>query len=76
MNKYKILIQGMHCSACSTLISMELEEAGAKEIYVDKDQGNATFSTEKEENEVQEMLSTVFKNLDKYSYSNLQKINH
>lgn len=70
--KYSIDITGIHCSGCLNLIKFCLEEAGLKNIIVNKEDNQAEFETNKNINEVEEMLSTVFNNdLQNYKYTNL-----
>ena len=71
--KYQIEITGMHCTGCSGLIKMSLEDEGLTNPIVDVKTNLATF--ESSFNEVSKMkvaLDKVFADLSGYSYANIQ----
>jgi copper chaperone CopZ len=73
--KYKIEIKGMHCSGCSNLIKMTLEEEGLANVNVDVSTGSATFESNlNEKSKVKEILDKVFTDLSGYTYGNIQII--
>jgi copper chaperone CopZ len=75
-NKYEIKIEGMHCTGCTNLISMELEDINFNDINVDLDNNKATFtSTENLEN-IKEQIRKVFESEDikKYKVVSVEKI--
>ena len=43
--RYQIKIKGMHCTGCSSLIKMSLEEAGLTNANVDIKTNSATFES-------------------------------
>jgi len=70
--KYQIEIKGMHCTGCSSLIKMSLEEAGLTNANVDIKTNSATFeSSLNEPSKVKEVLNKVFTDLPGYSYKNI-----
>jgi len=71
--KYQIEITGMHCTGCSNLIKMTLEDEGLVEVNVDVKTKSATFNTSfNETSKVKEVLDKVFADLPGYSYGNIQ----
>jgi len=71
--RYQIKIKGMHCTGCSSLIKMSLEEAGLTNANVDIKTNSATFeSSLNEPSKVKEVLNKVFTDLFGYSYKNIQ----
>jgi copper chaperone CopZ len=71
--KYQIEIKGMHCTGCSSLIKMTLEDEGLTNVNVDIKTNTATFeSSLNEPSKVKEALSKVFADLNGYSYENIQ----
>jgi copper chaperone CopZ len=71
--RYQIKIKGMHCTGCSSLIKMSLEEAGLTNANVDIKTNSATFeSSLNEPPKVKEVLNKVFTDLPGYSYKNIQ----
>jgi copper chaperone CopZ len=73
--KYQIEISGMHCTGCSSLIKMALEDEGLTDVNVDIKTGIAVFdSTLNDKSETKEVLDKVFTDLPGYSYSNIQII--
>jgi len=73
--KYKIEIKGMHCTGCSNLIKMTLEDEGLANANVDVNTSSATFESSLNEiSEVKEVLDKVFTDLHGYSYANIQII--
>ena len=73
---YKIDITGMHCSGCSNLIEMSLEDIGFTDIKVSLDKNNAIFTNDLAESEIKSKLDGIFANPDlaKYSYTNLTQM--
>ena len=74
MNKYKIIISGMHCVACRTLISIDLEDAGFKNIEVNLAEGFGIFESEKEKLELDLELKELFKQYDQYKLNKLEQL--
>ena len=73
--KYQIEITGMHCTGCSNLIKMTLEDEGLANINVDIKTSRATFeSSLNETSKVKEVLDKVFTDLPGYTYANIQKV--
>ena len=72
--KYQIEITGMHCTGCSNLIKMTLEDEGRlANANVDVNTNSATFeSSLNETSKVKEILDKVFTDLPGYSYKNIQ----
>jgi copper chaperone CopZ len=71
--KYQIEITGMHCTGCSNLIKMTLEDEGLANANVDVNTNSATFeSSLNETSKVKEVLDKVFADLPGYSYENIQ----
>ena len=71
--KYKIEIKGMHCTGCSNLIKMTLEDKGLANANVDVNTSSATFeSSLNETSKVKVILDKVFADLPGYSYTNIQ----
>jgi hypothetical protein len=74
MAKYQITLEGMECKACAELISMELEDNQFSNININLDKNIAEFESNMDENEVKLFLSKIFRELDKYSYSDLKTL--
>jgi copper chaperone CopZ len=73
--EYKIEIKGMHCSGCSNLIKMTLEDGGLANVKVDVSTGSATFESDlNEKSKVKEILDKVFTDLTGYTYGNIKII--
>ena len=71
--KYQIEITGMHCTGCSSLIKMSLEDEGLHNSIVDVKTNLATFeSSFNEASKVKVVLDKVFADLPGYSYANIQ----
>ena len=71
--KYQIEITGMHCTGCSSLIKMTLEEEGLTEVNVDVNTNSAAFASSiNDKSKVKEVLDKVFADLPGYSYTNIQ----
>jgi copper chaperone CopZ len=71
--KYQIAITGMHCTGCSSLIKMSLEDEGLLNANVDVNTNSATFeSSFNEASKVKAILDKVFTDLPGYSYTNIQ----
>jgi copper chaperone CopZ len=71
--KYKIEITGMHCTGCSSLIKMTLEDEELANANVDVNTNSATFeSSLNETSKVKAILDKVFTDLPGYSYTNIQ----
>ena len=71
--KYQIEITGMHCTGCSNLIKMTLEDEGLTNANVDIKTNSATFeSSLNETSKVKEILNKVFADLSGYSYASIQ----
>ena len=71
--KYQIEITGMHCTGCSNLIKMTLEDEGLADVNVDVKTSRATFgSSLNETSKVKEVLDKVFTDLPGYSFANIQ----
>jgi hypothetical protein len=71
--KYKIEITGMHCTGCSSLIKMTLEDEEFDNVNVDINTNSATFeSSLNEVSKVKAVLDQVFADLPGYSYTNIQ----
>jgi len=67
--KYVIEIKGMHCTGCSNLIKMALEDEGLSDVEVDIKTNTAVFTSSlAEESEIKELLNRVFTDLPDYSY--------
>ena len=74
--KYQIEIKGMHCTGCSTLIQMSLEDEGLKNAEVDINRNIAIFESNiSDVTKVEEILRKVFTGLPDYSYKNIKNIN-
>lgn len=73
--KYQIEITGMHCTGCSNLIKMTLEDEGLANVDVDVKTNSAVFdSSLNDKYKVKEVLDKVFADLPGYSYTNIQII--
>jgi copper chaperone CopZ len=73
--EYQIEISGMHCTGCSSLIKMSLEDAGLTDVNVDIKTNSAIFdSSLEDESKIKEVLDKVFADLQGYSYTNIQII--
>ena len=71
--KYQIEITGMHCTGCSNLIKMALEDEELDNAKVDINTNSATFeSSLNETSKVKTVLDKVFTDLPGYSYTNIQ----
>ena len=71
--KYQIEITGMHCTGCSNLIKMTLEDEGLANANVDIKTNSATFeSSLNETSKVGVVLDKVFVDLSGYSYANIR----
>jgi copper chaperone CopZ len=71
--KYKIEITGMHCTGCSSLIKMSLEDEGLVNVNVDVNTKAASFDSSADDKaKVKEILDKVFADLPGYSYANIQ----
>ena len=71
--KYQIEITGMHCTGCSHLIKMTLEDEELANANVNVNTGSATFeSSLNETSKVKVVLDKVFADLPGYSYTNIQ----
>jgi len=74
--KYQIDIEGMHCTGCSNLIKLNLEDVGFKDTVVDIKTNTAEFrSSLPEITDVEKVLNKVFKDMPGYTYKNLKIIN-
>ena len=69
--KYKINVDGMHCSGCKGLVTMSLEDAGMQDVEVSLEENTAKFDSEMEKAEVEKKVVEVFEELKEYKYSNL-----
>jgi len=70
--KYQIQIAGMHCTGCSSLIKMTLDDEGMTNVNVDAETGLASFeSSLGDEVRVKAVLDKVFTDLQGYSYTNI-----
>ena len=76
MNKYEIIIEGMHCNACSNLISMELEDAYLQDVNVIFEKKKANFTSEKDLKDIKEIIKTLFENEDikKYQVISIEQV--
>jgi copper chaperone CopZ len=73
--KYQIAIAGMHCTGCSNLIKMTLEDEEFINVNVDVNTNSATFeSSLNEASKVRALLDKVFVDLPGYSYTNIQTV--
>ena len=73
--KYQIEISGMHCTGCSSLIKMSLEDEGLTDVNVDIKTNSAIFNSSlNDKSKIKEVLDKVFADLQGYSYSNIQII--
>lgn len=73
--KYQIKITGMHCTGCSNLIKMTLEDEELANVNVDVNTNSATFeSSLNETSKVKAILDKVFGDLPGYSYTNIQTV--
>ena len=73
--KYQVEITGMHCTGCSSLIKMSLEDEGISSSIVDIKTNLATFEGSfSEVSKVKEVLDKVFADLPGYSFTNIQII--
>jgi copper chaperone CopZ len=71
--KYHIEITGMHCTGCSNLIKMTLEDEELANANVDINTSSATFeSSLNGASKVKTVLDKVFTDLPGYSYKNIQ----
>ena len=75
MSKYKFKIEGMHCSGCKNLIQMTLEEQGLTNVQINLDLSEGSFDSEESKINLESLLNNSFKELKKYSYSQLTEIN-
>ena len=71
---YKIDISGMHCSGCSNLIKMSLEDIGFDSVQVALKDGYSIFSSEQDSETLKQNLNKVFANFDEYKFSNLSLV--
>lgn len=73
--KFLISIKGMHCTGCSNLIQMNLEDAGFQNVKIDQS-NNAGFMEYPSEDKVETTnhLIEAFKEMPDYKYTNLQII--
>ena len=70
--KYQIQIAGMHCTGCSSLIKMSLDDEGMTNVKIDAGTGRASFeSSLSDEGKVKGVLDKVFTDLQGYSYTNI-----
>lgn len=76
--EYIIDIKGMHCDACSNLITMYMEEEGFSNVKVDRNVNIGIFESNLNENRVKDVLDKIFSNPDlkEYSYQNLATLSH
>jgi len=73
--KYKIEITGMHCTGCSNLIKMTLEDEELSNVIVNATTGDATFESSLAEiAKVKTVIDKAFADLSGYSYSNIQAV--
>jgi len=71
--KYQIEITGMHCTGCSNLIKMTLEDEELANANVDINTSSATFESSLNETaKVKAVLDKAFADLPGYSYTNIQ----
>lgn len=68
MNNYEIKIEGMHCTGCSNLISMELEDAQLENVTVDLENKKATFTSNGDIEDIKVVVKKVFENEDIKKY--------
>lgn len=73
--KYQVDIQGMHCQGCVGLITMSLEDVGFEEVIVNLAEAQSSFSSTKAKDDVVKLLQEAFKDIEKYTYSNVQTVN-
>lgn len=72
---YQITIIGMHCNGCKNLITLSLEELGYTNINVDLEKQTATFTTQKEKDDVKTDLEKIFiEDLTNYEFKDLEVI--
>jgi copper chaperone CopZ len=73
--KYQIAITGMHCTGCSNLIKMTLEDEELANVNVNVNTNSATFeSSLNEASKVKAILDKAFGDLPGYSYTNIQTV--
>ncbi len=73
--KYQIEISGMHCTGCSNLIKMALEDEGLTDVNVDIKTNISVFeSILNDKSQVKKVLDKVFADLQGYSYSDIKTI--
>jgi len=66
MKKYQINIAGMHCSGCSNLIKMSLEDAGLRSVQIDMNNKSGQFESEKDQNDLELILGQISQELHDY----------
>ena len=69
--KYKLKIEGMHCTSCATLIGMDFEEKGLKRYSISQSDSIATFESEESILTVKKLLDEIFAIDSQYSYTDL-----
>lgn len=66
-----IKVQGMHCDACKTLVSMELEEIGLQdkvsEIMIDSKKNQGTLQLTNESQEDIDAIKKAIEGMEQYS---------
>jgi copper chaperone CopZ len=68
-------IKGMHCSGCSNLIKMTLEDEGLTDVDVDIKTNTAVFKSSIDKlAEADSLVGKIFKDLPGYSYENIRII--
>lgn len=72
--KYKIIIQGMHCNGCKSLLTMLLEERGFTDVLIDIDENSGRFVSNEDETKIKELLDAAFKESENYSYKELSVV--
>ena len=73
MNTYQIKIKGMHCSGCTNLIAMNLEEQGLEEISVSLENNIGSFKSIKNINEVKELAEKAIAEAGHYALENIEQ---
>ncbi len=74
MKQYQIQIKGMHCKACSTLISMNLEDEGFESTTVNLETKIGTFQSDKVFEEVKELSEKAVSEAGEYLIEQIKEV--
>ncbi len=67
--KYTIDIQGMHCSGCTKLVTMSLNDENLKAVRVDLATHSASFESDEKVQAVQGKIDRVASELSDYKFA-------